>query len=158
LRMPPLPPVVPVSAAAAGARFPGPLCAAGAVSGPFASDDSPPVRPDRLVPKPIAAATATGTARSPAPTRPRGTMPRRHSARHPLRIDPLIIIVEGETVIIVEGRRAVRQTSMRFNPSLTARLRIGFVLLFALLLLVSLLGVGRLFQIRVDYENDTSRN
>src|SRR5262249_23167528 len=47
---------------------------------------------------------------------------------------------------------------MRFNPSLTARLRIGFVLLFALLLLVSLLGVGRLFQIRVDYENDTSRN
>src|SRR5262245_66630220 len=46
---------------------------------------------------------------------------------------------------------------MRFNPSLTARLRIGFVLLFALLLLVSLLGVGRLFQIRVNYENDTSR-
>jgi signal transduction histidine kinase len=47
---------------------------------------------------------------------------------------------------------------MRINPSLTARLRIGFVLLFALLLLVSLLGVGRLFQIRVDYENDTSRD
>jgi signal transduction histidine kinase len=47
---------------------------------------------------------------------------------------------------------------MRINPSLTARLRIGFVLLFALLLLVSLLGVGRLFQIRVDYENNTSRN
>jgi signal transduction histidine kinase len=47
---------------------------------------------------------------------------------------------------------------MRINPSLTARLRIGFVLLFALLLLVSLLGVGRLFQIRVDYENKTSQN
>jgi signal transduction histidine kinase len=46
---------------------------------------------------------------------------------------------------------------MRFNPSLTARLRIGFVVLFALLLIVSLLGVGRLFQIRVNYEDDTSR-
>src|SRR5688572_8938620 len=43
------------------------------------------------------------------------------------------------------------------NPSLTARLRIGFVLLFALLSAVSLLGVGRLFQIRVNYEDDTSR-
>jgi signal transduction histidine kinase len=47
---------------------------------------------------------------------------------------------------------------MRFNPSLTARLRIGFLVLFALLLVVSLLGVGRLFQIRVDYENDITRN
>src|SRR5262245_51238424 len=46
---------------------------------------------------------------------------------------------------------------MRFNPSLTARLRIGFVVLFALLLIVSLFGVGRLFQIRVNYEDDTSR-
>jgi signal transduction histidine kinase len=46
---------------------------------------------------------------------------------------------------------------MRFNPSLTARLRIGFVVLFALLLVVSLLGVGRLFQIRVNYEDATSR-
>jgi two-component system OmpR family sensor kinase/two-component system sensor histidine kinase BaeS len=46
---------------------------------------------------------------------------------------------------------------MRFNPSLTSRLRIGFVVLFALLLAVSLLGVGRLFQIRVNYEDDTSR-
>jgi signal transduction histidine kinase len=43
---------------------------------------------------------------------------------------------------------------MRFNPSLTARLRIGFLVLFALLLLVSLLGVGRLFQVRVNYEDD----
>jgi signal transduction histidine kinase len=47
---------------------------------------------------------------------------------------------------------------MRVNPSLTARLRIGFLVLFALLLVVSLLGVGRLFQIRVDYENDITRN
>ena len=31
-------------------------------------------------------------------------------------------------------------------------------MLFALLLLVSLLGVGRLFQIRVDYENAITRN
>jgi signal transduction histidine kinase len=46
---------------------------------------------------------------------------------------------------------------MRFNPSLTARLRIGFLVLFALLLIVSLLGVGRLFQIRVSYENDITR-
>jgi signal transduction histidine kinase len=46
---------------------------------------------------------------------------------------------------------------MRFNPSLTARLRIGFVVLFALLLTVSLLGVGRLFQIRVDFEDETTR-
>ena len=46
---------------------------------------------------------------------------------------------------------------MRFNPSLTARLRIGFLILFTLLLAVSLLGVGRLFQIRVDFEDDTSR-
>jgi signal transduction histidine kinase len=46
---------------------------------------------------------------------------------------------------------------MSFNPSLTARLRIGFLVLFALLLVVSLLGVGRLFQIRVDYENDITR-
>jgi len=46
---------------------------------------------------------------------------------------------------------------MRFNPSLTARLRIGFVILFALLLGVSLLGVGRLFQIRVDFEDETTR-
>jgi signal transduction histidine kinase len=46
---------------------------------------------------------------------------------------------------------------MRFNPSLTARLRIGFLVLFALLLVVSLLGVGRLFQIRVNYENDITR-
>jgi signal transduction histidine kinase len=46
---------------------------------------------------------------------------------------------------------------MKVNPSLTARLRIGFGVLFALLLLVSLLGVGRLFQIRVNYEDDITR-
>src|SRR5215210_972506 len=46
---------------------------------------------------------------------------------------------------------------MRVNPSLTARLRIGFLVLFALLLIVSLLGVGRLFQIRVNYEDDITK-
>ena len=46
---------------------------------------------------------------------------------------------------------------MKVNPSLTARLRIGFALLFALLLAVSLLGVGRLFQIRVDYQDEANR-
>jgi signal transduction histidine kinase len=46
---------------------------------------------------------------------------------------------------------------MRLNPSLTSRLRIGFLVLFALLLLVSLLGVGRLFQVRVNYEDDITR-
>jgi signal transduction histidine kinase len=46
---------------------------------------------------------------------------------------------------------------MRFNPSLTSRLRIGFLVLFTLLLLVSLLGVGRLFQVRVNYEDDITR-
>ena len=46
---------------------------------------------------------------------------------------------------------------MRFNPSLTSRLRIGFLVLFALLLLVSLLGVGRLFQVRVNYEDDITQ-
>jgi signal transduction histidine kinase len=46
---------------------------------------------------------------------------------------------------------------MRLNPSLTARLRIGFVVLFVLLLIVSFFGVGRLFQIRVNYEDDINR-
>ncbi len=46
---------------------------------------------------------------------------------------------------------------MRLNPSLTTRLRIGFAVLFVLLGIVSLLGVGRLFQIRVNYEDDVSR-
>lgn len=46
---------------------------------------------------------------------------------------------------------------MRFNPSLTTRLRIGFAVLFVLLGIVSLLGVGRLFQIRVNYEDDVSQ-
>jgi len=41
---------------------------------------------------------------------------------------------------------------------LTSRLRIGFLVLFALLLLVSLLGVGRLFQVRVNYEDDITRS
>jgi histidine kinase len=46
---------------------------------------------------------------------------------------------------------------VKINPSLTARLRIGFALLFALLLVVSLLGVGRLFQVRVDFEDQITR-
>jgi signal transduction histidine kinase len=46
---------------------------------------------------------------------------------------------------------------MSFNPSVTARLRIGFLILFTLLLAVSLLGIGRLFQIRVDFEDQTNR-
>jgi signal transduction histidine kinase len=46
---------------------------------------------------------------------------------------------------------------MRVNPSLTARLRIGFGVLFVLLLAVSLLGVGRLFQIRVNYEDKITK-
>ncbi len=45
---------------------------------------------------------------------------------------------------------------MRLNTSLTARLRIGFVVLFAMLIVVSLLGVARLFQIRVDFEDETA--
>jgi signal transduction histidine kinase len=36
-------------------------------------------------------------------------------------------------------------------------MRIGFGVLFALLMAVSLIGVGRLFQIRVDYEDETAR-
>ena len=47
---------------------------------------------------------------------------------------------------------------MRVNPSLRSRLRIGFLVLFALLMLVSLLGVGRLFQVRVNYEDDITRS
>ena len=41
---------------------------------------------------------------------------------------------------------------------MTSRLRIGFLVLFALLLLVSLVGVGRLFQVRVNYEDDITRS
>ena len=46
---------------------------------------------------------------------------------------------------------------MRVNPSLTSRLRIAFVVLLLLLGAVSFLGVGRLFQIRVNYEDDITR-
>jgi signal transduction histidine kinase len=46
---------------------------------------------------------------------------------------------------------------MRVNPSLTSRLRIAFVVLLLLLGAVSFLGVGRLFQIRVHYEDDLTR-
>jgi signal transduction histidine kinase len=47
---------------------------------------------------------------------------------------------------------------MRVNPSLTSRLRIAFVVLLLLLGAVSFLGVGRLFQIRVNYEDDLTRS
>src|SRR5262245_55237368 len=54
LALPPLPaPVGPDSATTAGARVPVFVGAAGAVSGPFASAERPPVTPERLVPKPI---------------------------------------------------------------------------------------------------------
>jgi signal transduction histidine kinase len=46
---------------------------------------------------------------------------------------------------------------MKVNPSLTSRLRIAFVVLLLLLGAVSFLGVGRLFQIRVHYEDDITR-
>jgi signal transduction histidine kinase len=46
---------------------------------------------------------------------------------------------------------------MRVNPSLTSRLRIAFVVLLLLLGVVSFLGVGRLFQIRVNYEDALTR-
>ena len=39
------------------------------------------------------------------------------------------------------------------RPSLTNRLRIGFAVLVGLLVAVSVLGVGRLFQIRQDFED-----
>jgi signal transduction histidine kinase len=43
------------------------------------------------------------------------------------------------------------------NPSLATRLRIGFAVLLVLLGGVTVVGVGRLFQLRKDYEDDTSR-
>src|SRR6187397_1739772 len=43
------------------------------------------------------------------------------------------------------------------KPSLTNRLRIGFMLLIVLLGVVSVLGVGRLFQVREDFEDTNAR-
>jgi signal transduction histidine kinase/HAMP domain-containing protein len=43
------------------------------------------------------------------------------------------------------------------NPSLTTRLRIGFAVLLVLLGGVTVLGVGRLFQLRQQFEDDSSR-
>jgi two-component system sensor histidine kinase BaeS len=40
--------------------------------------------------------------------------------------------------------------------SLTNRLRIGFLVLFVLILVVSVVGVGRLFQIREDFEDQSA--
>ena len=138
-----------VSATTARFSFAGPVwAAAGTASGPLVTDERPPATPEKPVPNPINAATTTGTANNAAPANPRATILRRHHASNPL--------------LIRSPRRSVRDElgstkTMRFNPSLTARLRIGFLVLFALLLVVSLLGVGRLFQIRVNYENDITR-
>jgi two-component system phosphate regulon sensor histidine kinase PhoR len=44
------------------------------------------------------------------------------------------------------------------NPSLANRLRIGFAITFALLAGVTVIGVGRLFQLRQDYEDSTTRS
>ena len=44
------------------------------------------------------------------------------------------------------------------NPSLANRLRIGFAITFALLAGVTVIGVGRLFQLRQDFEDKTTRS
>ena len=44
------------------------------------------------------------------------------------------------------------------NPSLANRLRIGFAITFALLAGMTVVGVGRLFQLRQDFEDSTSRS
>jgi hypothetical protein len=44
------------------------------------------------------------------------------------------------------------------NPSLANRLRIGFAITFALLAGVTVIGVGRLFQLRQNFEDDTTRS
>lgn len=44
------------------------------------------------------------------------------------------------------------------NPSLANRLRIGFAITFALLAGVTVIGVGRLFQLRQDFEDSTTRS
>lgn len=44
------------------------------------------------------------------------------------------------------------------NPSLANRLRIGFAITFALLAGMTVIGVGRLFQLRQDFEDSTSRS
>jgi two-component system sensor histidine kinase VicK len=44
------------------------------------------------------------------------------------------------------------------NPSLANRLRIGFAITFALLASVTIFGVARLFQLRRDFEDSTTRS
>ena len=44
------------------------------------------------------------------------------------------------------------------NPSLANRLRIGFAITFALLAGVTVIGVGRLFQLRQDFEDSTTKS
>jgi hypothetical protein len=60
---------------------------AGTASGPLVTAESPPVTPEMLVPNPISAATATGTAKSAAPANPRATILRRHHASNPLLME-----------------------------------------------------------------------
>src|SRR6185312_13065006 len=72
------------SATTALLSFVGVVWAAGTASGPLVTAVSPPATPERLVPKPIRAATATGTANNAAPATPRATIRRRHHASNPL--------------------------------------------------------------------------
>jgi PAS domain S-box-containing protein len=51
-----------------------------------------------------------------------------------------------------------RQEAQFVNPSLANRLRIGFAITFALLAGVTVIGVGRLFQLRQDYEDSITRS
>jgi signal transduction histidine kinase/HAMP domain-containing protein len=50
------------------------------------------------------------------------------------------------------------QEAQHVNPSLANRLRIGFAITFALLAGVTVIGVGRLFQLRQDYEDSITRS
>ena len=55
------------------------------------------------------------------------------------------------------GRTGIRKKDEQSTPHLLRACESASCVLFALLLVVSLLGVGRLFQIRVDYENNIAR-
>ena len=54
--------------------------------------------------------------------------------------------------------QAYSRRGRRLNPSLANRLTIGFAIAFALLAGLAVIGVGRLFQERRDYENATARS
>jgi hypothetical protein len=59
---------------------------AGTASGPLVTEVRPPATPANPPPKPIKAATTTGTANRAAPANPRATILRRHQASNPLPI------------------------------------------------------------------------